>query len=101
MCENVTVADAAADRLGPHCAPLVCTAGYPTNAVQSSAGRTPHPTEDGCGHSTGQTYQVVEDTGRSEKLRFTGTPGRRGGLPDSTHHPRPRPLGPQPSRAHY
>ena len=33
VCENATVAAAAADRLGPRCAPLVCTEGVPSSAV--------------------------------------------------------------------
>lgn len=33
VCENVTVVEAAADRLGENCPPLVCTDGYPANAA--------------------------------------------------------------------
>lgn len=33
VCENVTVVEAAADRLGANCPPLVCTDGYPANAA--------------------------------------------------------------------
>jgi uncharacterized protein (TIGR02679 family) len=35
VCENPTVVAAAADRLGPRCAPLVCTEGQPSGAVQT------------------------------------------------------------------
>lgn len=33
VCENVTVVEAAADRLGAACPPMVCTDGYPANAA--------------------------------------------------------------------
>jgi len=33
VCENVTVVEAAADRLGPECPPMICTDGYPANAA--------------------------------------------------------------------
>ena len=33
VCENVTVVEAAADRLGTACPPMVCTDGYPANAA--------------------------------------------------------------------
>lgn len=34
VCENPTVAEAAADRLGPNCSPLVCTDGIASGACQ-------------------------------------------------------------------
>lgn len=33
VCENATVVEAAAERLGAHCPPMVCTDGYPANAA--------------------------------------------------------------------
>jgi uncharacterized protein (TIGR02679 family) len=39
VCENPTVVAAAADRLGPRCAPLVCTDGQPKTAFRTLAGQ--------------------------------------------------------------
>ncbi len=39
VCENPTVVAAAADRLGPRCAPLVCTDGQPKTAFRALAGQ--------------------------------------------------------------
>jgi hypothetical protein len=72
-------------------------AAWPRHADQATAGRTPHPTEDERGHTTGQAGKAAEPHTAVRKFRPTATPTtttRHAGPPDNTHRQRPTPFGP-------
>jgi hypothetical protein len=100
-CPALAKALAAADFRSGH--PASCRCGrdrqtWPGLGDQATAGRTPHPTADECGHTTGQARSSTgRHTTTVSSFRLTATPAtttRRAGPPDNTHRQRPTPFGP-------
>ena len=68
---------------------------WPRHGDQATAGRTPHPTADACGHATDQARAPTEHhTPTVPQFRPTHTTTRGAGPPENTHRQRPRPFGP-------